>query len=72
IGKMNASVSKLQGNKLQLTFDVSKLMKIVNAVASVSGSSSLQGLNKILQSYDGLEAGFELKKTKELPGDKSK
>ncbi len=43
IGKMNASVSKLQGNKLQLTFDVSKLMKIVNAVASVSGSSSTAG-----------------------------
>ncbi|MCM1021449.1 MAG: DUF4923 family protein [Muribaculum sp.] len=66
IGKMNASVSKLQGNKLELTFDVSKLMKIVNAVSSITGNSTIQGMNKLLQSYDGLEAGFELKKTKEL------
>ena len=72
IGKMDASVSKLQGNKLQLTFDVSKLMKIVNAVASISGSSTIQGLNKLLQSYDGLEAGFELKKTKDITDSSSK
>lgn len=72
IGKMDASVSKLQGNKLQLTFDVSKLMKIVNAVASISGSSTVQGLNKLLQSYDGLEAGFELNKTKEIDDTTSK
>lgn len=72
IGKMNASVSKLTGNKLQLTFDVSKLMKIVNAVATVSGNSTVQGLNKLLQSYDGLEAGFELKKTKDISETSSK
>ena len=69
---MDASVSKLKGNKLQLTFDVSKLMKIVNAVASISGSSTIQGLNKLLQSYDGLEAGFELKKTKDITDSSSK
>lgn len=72
IGKMDASVSKLTGNKLQLTFDVSKLMKIVNAVATVSGNSTVQGLNKLLQSYDGLEAGFELKKTKDISETSSK
>lgn len=72
IGKMDASVSKLNGNKLQLTFDVSKLMKIVNAVAKVSGNSTVQGLNKILQSYDGLEAGFEMQKTKEASGTTNK
>ncbi len=72
IGKMDASVSKLNGNKLQLTFDVSKLMKIVNAVAKFSGNSTVQGLNKILQSYDGLEAGFEMQKTKEATGTTTK
>lgn len=72
IGKMDASVSKLTGNKLQLTFDVSKLMKIVNAVATVSGNSTVQGLNKLLQSYDGLKAGFELKKTKDISETSSK
>lgn len=46
--------------KLTLTFDASKLIKLVNAVASVSGQSSLQAAAKMLNSYDGLYAGFEL------------
>ena len=59
LGKMNAHVGKI-GKKLTLTFDASKLIKLVNAVASVSGQSSLQAAAKMLNSYDGLYAGFEL------------
>lgn len=59
LGKMNAHVEKI-GKKLTLTFDASKLIKLVNAVASVSGQSSLQPAAKMLNSYDGLYAGFEL------------
>lgn len=59
LGKMNAHVEKI-GKKLTLTFDASKLIKLVNAVASVSGQSSLQAATKMLNSYDGLYAGFEL------------
>ncbi len=59
LGKMNAHVEKI-GRKLTLTFDASKLIKLVNAVASVSGQSSLQAAAKMLNSYDGLYAGFEL------------
>lgn len=59
LGKMNAHVEKI-GKKLTLTFDASKLIKLVNAVASVSGQSSLQTAAKMLNSYDGLYAGFEL------------
>lgn len=59
LGKMNAHVEKI-GKKLNLTFDASKLIKLVNAVASVSGQSSLQAAAKMLNSYDGLYAGFEL------------
>lgn len=59
LGKMNAHVEKI-GKKLTLTFDASKLIKLVNAVASVSGQSSLQAAAKMLYSYDGLYAGFEL------------
>lgn len=59
LGKMNAHVEKI-GKKLTLTFDASKLIKLVNAVASVSGQSSLQAAAKMLNSYDGLYAGFEL------------
>lgn len=59
LGKMNAHVEKV-GSKLTVTFDASKLIKLVNAVASVSGQSSLQAAAKMLNSYDGLYAGFEL------------
>ena len=59
LGKMNAHVEKI-GKKLTLTFDASKLIKLVNAVASVSGQSSLQAAAKMLNSYDWLYAGFEL------------
>lgn len=59
LGKMNAHVEKI-GKKLTLTFDASKLIKLVNAVASVSGQSSRQAAAKMLNSYDGLYAGFEL------------
>lgn len=59
LGKMNAHVEKNR-QKLTLTFDASKLIKLVNAVASVSGQSSLQAAAKMLNSYDGLYAGFEL------------
>lgn len=59
LGKMNAHVEKI-GKKITLTFDASKLIKLVNAVASVSGQSSLQAAAKMLNNYDGLYAGFEL------------
>ncbi len=59
LGKMNAHVDKV-GSKITLTFDASKLIKLVNAVAQVSGRASLQSAAKLLNSYDGLNCGFEL------------
>lgn len=61
IGSMDAAVSKA-GNNLTVTFDVSKLMTLVNTIAKVSGNSTLKGLNSMLQSYDGIQAGFRLSK----------
>lgn len=66
IGSMDAAVTKA-GNNLTVTFDVSKLMSLVNAVAKVSGSSAAKGLNSMLQSYDGVMAGFRLVKTSDAP-----
>ena len=63
IGSMNTAVS-LAGNQLTLTFDISKLMTIVDRLASFSGNSTLNSINSMLQSYDGLQAGFKLKKAK--------
>lgn len=59
LGKMNAHVDKV-GSKITLTFDASKLITLVNTVAQVSGQSSLQSAAKLLNSYDGLNCGFEL------------
>ena len=61
IGSLDAAVSKA-GNNLTVTFDVSKLMTLVNTIASVSGNSTIKGLNTMLQSYDGIQAGFQLTK----------
>ncbi len=63
MGSLNAAVSKA-GNQLSITFDVSKLMSLVNTIASISGNSTLKGANSLLQSYDGMQAGFRLKKSK--------
>ena len=64
IGSMDAAVTKA-GNNLTVTFDVSKLMSLVNAAAKISGSNAVKGLNTMLQSYDGVMAGFRMVKTAE-------
>lgn len=58
-GKMKAHVEKA-GRNVTITFDVSKLIKIVDAVAKVSGQKSLQAASSLLNQYDGLNCGFEL------------
>ena len=61
---MEAYVSK-SGNNLSLTFDVTKLMNLISKAGSISGNSSLKTLSKLLESYDGMCAGFELRKSAE-------
>ncbi len=62
VGSMDAAVSKA-GNTLTITFDISKLMTLVNTAAKISGNSTISGLNTLLQSYDGMQAGFRLLKS---------
>lgn len=50
------------GNSLSLTFDVSKLVDLISKIAAVSGKSTLTTLSKVLDSYDGVYAGFRLNK----------
>lgn len=59
VGNMNAHVEKAAGNAT-ITFDISKLIKIVDTVARVSGRQSLQAVSSLLNQYEGLNAGFEL------------
>ncbi len=61
LGKFNAEVKKT-GNKMTLTFDASKLISLLNTVAQISGQGSLKAVASMLNSYEGLNLGFELQK----------
>lgn len=58
---------QLTGSKMELTFDVSKLMTLVDRVSAVTGNSTLKGASAMLQQYDGMTAGFELNRTGDAP-----
>lgn len=53
---------QVTGKTLLLTFDVSKLVALIEKIANVSGKSSLQTVSKLLKSYDGIYAGFRFDK----------
>ncbi|MBQ7941773.1 MAG: DUF4923 family protein [Muribaculaceae bacterium] len=60
LGKLTTYVSK--GTSLSIMFDATKLMKLVSSIASYSGSSSLTSITSLLNSYDGVYAGFKFDK----------
>lgn len=64
VGSMTVYI-QLAGNDMQLTFDVTKLMTLVQRISAISGNSSLQGLSSVLNMYDGMTAGFDLKRVSE-------
>lgn len=61
-GKMKAYVTMTAGKQMSLMFDVTKLVSIIKMVGSVSGSTAIKGVSSILDSYDGICAGFKLNK----------
>ena len=48
--------------KLHLTFDADKLLKLFSLASKVSDSSTLKALSFLLDNYDDVMVGFELKK----------
>lgn len=62
IGSMQSYVKLSGKDRMTLTFDVSKLITILEKVGSLTGSSSVQALTSILTQYDGMTAGFDLRK----------
>lgn len=62
IGAVNAIVTKSATGDLTVTFDASRVISVVEKVASISRNSSLQALSKLLSSYDGIYAGARFKK----------
>ncbi len=66
LGKINighaTSVITKTGNSISVTFDASKLITLVSKIAAISGNSTVKSVSSLLESYDGLNAGFELTK----------
>ena len=63
IGKVSAEAQKSATGVLTLTFDVSRVIAIVDKVAAVANIQSVSTLSSLLKSYDGIYAGAKLKKT---------
>lgn len=62
IGSMTAYVEMTAGRTMSLMFDVTKLVQVIKAVGSVSGSTAIKGISSLLDSYEGICAGFKLAK----------
>ncbi|GFI05353.1 hypothetical protein IMSAGC006_00071 [Muribaculaceae bacterium] len=62
IGTMKAYVTMTAGRSMSLMFDVSKLISIIKGISSVAGSSTIKSVSSLLESYDGVCAGFKLSK----------
>lgn len=64
IGEMEAYIVK-NGNLMSLTFDVSKLMTILQKVGTLTNSTSIKTITALLDQYEGVTAGFQLTRTAE-------
>ncbi len=59
---MNASLKRDGKKKLQLTFDADKLLKLMSLLGRFSDSSTIKALSTLLDNYEDVMVGFELKK----------
>lgn len=60
-GSINAYAEK-QGGNVCITFDAKKLMKLAETVANVSGDATLKTASDLINSYEGINIGVNLKK----------
>ena len=52
----------LSGDQLSLLFNADKLLDFLSKLSSVSSNSTLKTINSLMNQYDGMMLGFELKK----------
>ncbi len=67
---MEAFISLNGRNDMTLTFDISKLMTLMQRISALSSNTTLKGASALLNKYDGMTAGFDLKKTAEATATK--
>lgn len=63
LGTMEAFVTKKSADDMELTFDVSGMLELLEKIGSMTSKSSVSTVTELLKQYDGLTAGFELKKS---------
>lgn len=61
MGQLKAMASK-SGTTLTLTFDISRVISVLEKVSEVAKNSTFKSATSLLSSYDGLYMGFKLKK----------
>lgn len=64
LGKVEAFVTKKSSSEISITYDVTGLLAIMEKVGALSGNSSISAITSLLNQYDGMTAGFDLKKKK--------
>ncbi len=62
IGQIDTWVTKNVNGELTVTFDISKLVELLEKVSAITGNQTAQGITSLLSKYDGVCAGFNLKK----------
>lgn len=64
IGSYNTYVTKNADSSLDITFDISKLISMLQTIAKYTKNQTLSTASTLLSSYDGVCAGFKVVKTK--------
>ena len=61
LGSLKAYTT-LSGNTLSLTFDIKKLVELAKKVSKYTNVSTIQSIISLVDTYEGITAGFKLKK----------
>ncbi|MBR5726782.1 MAG: DUF4923 family protein [Muribaculaceae bacterium] len=59
---LNAKLHRDGKKKLHLTFDADRLLKLISLMGHFSDSTAIKALSTLLDNYDDVMVGFELKK----------
>ncbi|MDE5968460.1 MAG: DUF4923 family protein, partial [Muribaculaceae bacterium] len=62
-GKITVYISG-NSNKIQITAAADKLLSLVSKIGKLSGNSTLKTVSSIADSYEGLNLGMEMTKSK--------
>lgn len=63
IGTMEAFIKRNSKDEIEITYDVSSLISILEKAGSITGRTSIKTLTALLKQYDGITAGFTLSKS---------